>query len=490
MSNMFANALEKEANYTTTENGAIALKSTTDACLDLFGTIGSLRTREEDDIIRLFSMAYAENSLTATKMAFYSRDIRNGCGERRTFRTIIKWLANEHPAAVRPNIKYFGEFGRFDDLYELIGTKCETQMWEFMKTQFNADVAAMNANKHVSLLAKWIKTPDASSESTRKLGIATALNLGYKVPEFKRLLRKLRKYIDVTEVKMSTKQWAKINYSSVPSKAAMNYSRAFSRHDLIRYTDYLDAVKHGKEKINASTLFPYDIIEKIIYGCGKCYMDVLESQWKALPDFVEKGSNSIVIADVSGSMSGRPMATSIGLALYFAEHNIGAFHNLCMVFSSDAKVIKIRGERLVDKIHDIEDSDIWYGSTNLAAAFYKILDIAVTNRIHPSEMVKSVIVISDMEIDEGCSNMTFHEYMSKLYNEAGYELPKVIYWNADSRHDVFHADKNTPNCQLISGQSTTAFKHLIDAIDMSAVELMMNVLYSARYECITVDFED
>lgn len=55
---------------------------------------------------------------------------------------------------------------------------------------------------------------------------------------------------------------------------------------------------------------------------------MFEAQWNQLPNYVEEGTNAIVMADVSGSMTGRPMATSIGLAIYFAERNKGAYHNL------------------------------------------------------------------------------------------------------------------------------------------------------------------
>ena len=59
------------------------------------------------------------------------------------------------------------------------------------------------------------------------------------------------------------------------------------------------------------------------------------------------------MADVSGSMCGRPLATSIGLAIYFAERNIGAYHNLFMTFSSDPDIVILKGETLYQKIHNV-----------------------------------------------------------------------------------------------------------------------------------------
>jgi hypothetical protein len=335
-----------------------------------------------------------------------------------------------------------------------------------------------------------MKTPDASSKETRKLGILTAKKLGYSVYEFKRLLRKLRKYIDVTEVKMSSKHWADIDYEAVPSRAAMIYRNAFRKHDEERYNEYINAVSEGTAKINSSTLYPYDIIEKYLTPWGGIRREidtVLEEQWKALPNYVEGDANAIVISDVSGSMAGRPMATSVGLALYFAERNVGPFHDLCMVFSGDAKVVELKGRFIPEKIYNMF-SDIWYGSTNVRAAFEKILDIAVSNNIPSEEMVKSLIIISDMEFDQGCDDDSMvHAEMAKKFAEKGYTLPTIVYWNVNSRHDTFHVSYDTPNTILVSGQSTTTFKNIIGAIEFTPYELMRQIIDSKRYDNIIID---
>ena len=175
----FSEAMKKQSNLTRTENGAIAIRSTGNACLDLFGSIGSLREADESRICRLFAEAYKENPIMATKIAFYGRDIRGGLGERDTFRKIIKYMAEYHPESIRPNLDLIGVYGRYDDMYCLIGTPVEEDMWQAMKKQFEEDLTNLNDGNAVSLLAKWIKTADASSPKTRKLGILTAKKLGY-----------------------------------------------------------------------------------------------------------------------------------------------------------------------------------------------------------------------------------------------------------------------------------------------------------------------
>ena len=118
--------IKKEANMTLTENGAATLESTGSECLDLFASVGALRRQNDTDIITRFVRAYTENPDIAMKILFFARDVRGGLGERRVFRVIFSWLAENEPASVRKNVEYVAEYGRFDDLLSLIGTACET----------------------------------------------------------------------------------------------------------------------------------------------------------------------------------------------------------------------------------------------------------------------------------------------------------------------------------------------------------------------------
>lgn len=290
---------------------------------------------------------------------------------------------------------------------------------------------------------------------------------------------------------MSANEWDKIKYPAVPSRAMTLYRTAFYKHDEERFGEYINKVTAGEEKINASTLYPYDLVEKV-FGFG--YLGshisedpVVEAQWKALPNYVEPGTNAIVVADTSGSMMGRPMNSALGLAIYFAERNTGAYHNLFMSFSDDSTIHQIKGDTLAQKLRSINMSD-WGMSTNLEAAFDNVLDIAIREKIPAEEMVKSIIVISDMEINR-CSdtNWTFYDQMRAMYAENGYEIPNIIFWNVNSRNDVFHADSNRKGVQLVSGQSATTFKQLVDSIGLTPVELMHKVIDSERYSLITLD---
>ena len=501
----FAQAMKNESTHTYTENGARAKNTSSNALVDLFGTIGSLRQREDLEVTRIFGEAYKADPLLATKIAFYARDVRGGLGERKVFRTIIKYLAQYHPEAIRPNIDLIGVYGRYDDLYELIRTPVEDDMWKAMKSQFEEDLQNLKDDNAVSLLGKWIKTPDASSKNTRALGILTAKKLGYSVYEFKRHLRALRKRIDIVERHLSAKEYDQIKYSEVPSRAMLLYRNSFMRNDSDRYNSFIAKAVKGEAKINSATLYPYDIVKGMLKGygwrVGIAEDAALEAQWRQLPNYVEPNTNALVISDLSGSMTCNnymPLASSIGLAIYFAERNHGAYENLFIPFSSSAHACNIKGETLAQKIeYVIKAGNDYCGSTNLEAAFDEVLNIAVKNRITPEDMVKSLIVISDMEIDSAVGtggwystpakeSWSFYEDMKERFERAGYDIPNVVFWNVNSRHDIFHADANRTGVQLCSGQSASTFKQLMGCIGYTPVEMMLQVINSERYSAIKV----
>ena len=241
----FQEAMRNDGKLTRTENGAVALNTTGNACLDLFGTIGSLRWADEVRIESMFTEAYKENPLLATKCVFYARDIRCGLGERKTFRTLIKYMANHHPESVRNNIDLIGFYGRYDDLYSLVGTQLEDEMFSSMKDQFEKDLDSMKKGCAVSLLGKWIKTSATRNKEGKQLGILTARKFRYENREFNVLVRKLRSYIGIVERDMSAGNWDKIKYPEVPSRAMMLYRKAFERHDTERFSDFTKRALSG-----------------------------------------------------------------------------------------------------------------------------------------------------------------------------------------------------------------------------------------------------
>lgn len=505
----FAEAMREETTHTFTENGAPARNTSGDKLVDFYSIAGALRNADVNRITGSYDDAFSEDPLLATKILFYARDIRGGLGERRLFRIIIKHMAMYHPEALRPNLDLIGVFGRYDDLYELIDTPLENDMWAVMKAQFEEDKIAEANGKATSLLAKWIKTPDTSSKESRRLGCLTARKLGYSVKDFKRILRKLRRAIGIVESLMSAKQWDKIKYPEVPSRAMKIYKNAFLKHDQERFLDFTQKALSGEVKINSSTLYPYDIIEEVLGSSWSGFYvkdgnhDIAEAQWRALPNYVKPGSKAIAMADVSGSMEGRPINTSVGLAIYFAERNEGPYKDMFITFSANPHFQRLKGTTLCEKLANINYKD-WDSNTDLEAALMLICMTAIENNVKPEDMPDALIILTDMEIDR-CVRMnrnhwnrittdddiidswSFYDDVKRYYESNGYNIPNIIFWNVDSRNDVFHADSKRKGVQLVSGQSTAVFKQLMDNIGLTPYEAMLNVINDDRYSCITIE---
>lgn len=496
--NSLSNAMRTEANSTYTENGAKAYGTTNSSLLDLFSVIGALRNRPDSEIERLFDKAFKEEPLYALKCVFYARDIRGGLGERDVPRKLLKHLAETNPCVVATNMQYIPHFGRWDDLYVFVGTPVEHAMWQFMRKQFEEDFENLTryekgekeALLKISLLAKWIKTPDSKSRKTRSLGAYTAIKLGYEVYRFKRILRKLRKALRIVERDICAKTYENIAYSGVPSLAMLKYRKQFMEHDSKRFKAYIEAVSACKSHMNTATLYPYDILRAIVLATDEDEINMLETQWRELPNYADSDDSVIVMADVSGSMAGLPVLISTSLAIYFAQRNKGAFHNLFMTFSGRPSFVDIsRYNGLYETYREARNAD-WDMSTDFVAAMREILNLCVKNKVPPEDVPKAIICITDMEFDAACcaGNQTYiSEMLESEYTKLGYKMPKIIFWNANSRNNVWHAKSDMPNTMLVSGSSASTFKTVIECIDYSPMETMYKTLDNSRYACIKLE---
>lgn len=486
--------MKTEQAKTLTLNGASAFNTTGSALLDLFSSAGSLRRRVSEVPFK-YAKAYTENHSLAIKLAFYTRDIKEGLGERSVGRLMFKTLTELNPKCVKANLENLVNFGRWDDLVYLLDTKVSSEVVELISKQLKEDLNNLNKGKPVSLLAKWLPSINTSSFETRNKANKLAKVLGLSKREYRKALAQLRAYLNVTEVALTEKNYGNIVYPAVPSMAMNRYRNAFKRNDEVRFNKYLKDLEEGKTKINASVLYPYDIIEKYFipqWGdiAFKSEADpVLEEQWKALPNFVNENENVLVMADTSGSMltpNYRPLATALGLAIYFAERNKGIFGGHFLTFSASPKLEKVTGETLLEKIIHTSNAE-WTQNTNVEAAFDLILNSAIKGNVPKEEMPKSIVVVSDMEFDYcGGRNWSFYEEMKERFEKAGYQIPQIVFWNVSSFKDTFHTSANQKGVLLASGQSTSVFKTLVGSLDLTPMQYMESVLNNPRYDCIQV----
>lgn len=472
-------------NKTTTENGALAYKSTRSAVLDLFAQGGAMRAQSDQAMKTLFSKAFAEDETLALKTLFYLRDVRGGQGERRFFKVALDYLAIHNKSALAKNLHLIAEFGRWDDMLHLLDTPVRSEVAKVLRRQLEQD--AVNVP---SLLGKWMPSENASSETTKRHARILMKEFDMKPRVYRKMLSQLRAQIGIVETLLTQKEYAHIEYDKLPSVAGMKYRTAFFRNDEDRYKAFLDSLEKGDVKVNAGTLYPNDIVGKIMrsYYTTSHEVQLFEGQWKNLPDYIgENAQNSLVMADVSGSMSGTPMEVSIALAMYIAERNKGVFHNHFMTFSGNPQLVQIQGKDIVDKVRNIESAD-WKMNTNIERAMLKILNVAIEGNVPADEMVQKLYIISDMQFDQATSvarpNENMFKALARKFEQHGYKLPNIVFWNVRAT-DNTPMQMNDLGVQLVSGYSPSILTQLLNADGKTPYDFMLDVILSERYAKVT-----
>ena len=484
--------MKKNLNLTFTENGAVTNGTTGSDCLDLFSGIGAFRYKSDDEIIKSFIKAFTENPDMAMKILFFGRDVREGLGERKVFRTIISWLGNNEPKSIIKNIEYIAEYGRYDDLLSLLDTKCEKEVISFLKVQFDKDIDAINSGKAVSLLGKWLPSVNASNKETVKTGkrIAKAFNLTDE--KYRKSLSALRVKIKIIENNLREKDYT-FDYKKQPSRALFKYRMAFMNNDNERYSEFLANVSKGKAKLNTNNIYPYELIEPYLSTSflhneqitfTEAEKETLNATWASFPDFCND-EDTLAVIDTSGSMyccsKPTPASVALSLGLYFAEHNKGKFKNHFIEFSNKPQLIEIKGETFADRLRYISQFNE-IANTNIEAVFNLILDTAVKGNYSQEDLPKKLILISDMEFDycvENANETNFNN-AKKAFEEKGYKLPNIIFWNVASRNSNQPVTKNEQGVALVSGVTPRLFS-MVASGELSPYKFMIETISNKRY---------
>lgn len=468
ITNNYLNALHQNTSFTTTQNGALTFSRTESALLDFYAQAGSMRN-SPDKALDLFKKAFSEDNLLAIKILFYLRDVRGGQGERTLFRTCLEWLGTDFPSVFESIITFVPEYGRWDDIFF-----DNTKAISFIATQLELD----KNSDTPSLLAKWMPTINASSKNTVEKAKFMAKSLNLLPIGYRKMIRSLRKKIKTVEEQMSSNRWKDINYSAVPSQASRIYKDAFKKHDEARYSKFIEKAEKGEVKIHASTLYPYQIYKEVQNN----YSPTLEALWNQLPDFTQ-GKNALVVADVSGSMSGDPMSVSVSLALYFAERNKSQFKDYFLTFSAQPTLQKVQGNSLLERMNSIQRSN-WSMNTDLDAVFELLHRTAVVNNIPQSEMPETIYIISDMEFDSGVSFRNPYEAIEAKYLSTGHKVPNIVFWNVNASGSNLPVRAGKRGVALVSGFSPVIFKMVTE--NKTPKEVMLDTINSDRYAQIKI----
>ena len=477
-----------------------------------------------------FKNALIENDEIALANLLYTLDIRNGKGERALFKSYFSALIEMNKDYAIQILPYISELGRWDYVFEGIGTEIEETVYDFIKTHLMIDIKNYNDNKVVSLLAKWlpsIKTHNKKNYFAVKL--AKKLNLTEK--EYRKILSKLRDRLNIVEKHITNKEYEKIDYISVPSKAMVKYRNLFFIKDEIRFNNFIEELKASK-KTKYDNLFMNDFINMYYISLNKVRMssyffktpnlittlnkivstyfnlplkdfedilfnsssnkeqivsllkhfyeekELINTMWEKQSK-IEFDKNVLVVADTSGSMSGIPYDTAISLAIYISQNNKSEqWRNRFMIFSSNCLEFSypkdVKFTDIINKIPSIVEN------TNIDKVFKKILNDSLEKNL---PQLDEVIIISDMEFDmvQDRKDMSNFKYWKSEFAKHNYELPKIIFWNVARNVGSFPVTKLDYGTCLVSGYSKNILKSIIDIDELNPIDIMLKTLEEKNY---------
>lgn len=473
-------------NKTYTDKGARALKTTNDALIDFLFSAGAMRDSNAIEIVKLFDKALAENKDKAMKLLFYIRDCREGMGERRFFRECLKSLIRSgYTKTFIKNMDNIIEFGRYDDLFIVFEDEFDHMfgiqkfVCDFLFKQLEEDLTA----EYPTLLAKWLPTEKSGVKACHIAKKIITLQYNFYTDaasaDYRRKVSKVRKKLNIIEHQITEKSYFAIDYSKVPSMAMKRYQPLFYKYDEDRFIEYLNSVRKGEKKLNASLLTPVDIVQDIINSKKSDYYN---EAWNNLKDFRnDENEGALVVCDTSGSMTinqNRPLATAIGLSIYIAERNHDVFKNKFITFSHKPSLNKIIGDNIVEKVENLEKAE-WAMNTNIDLVFDIILSTAIRYRVSQKDMIKKVFIISDMEFDDADDEAddTLFEYWRRQFINVGYSLPHIVYWNVAGSTKHFPASKYD-DVTLVSGSSAASLQFALNGAESVIRQICNKERYS------------
>lgn len=489
-------------------------------------------------------------------MVFVTRNCRGGKGEKKlSFDTFLEtW--RKYPDTAQKLLALFPHYGYWKDLLLLMVQATEDKLFfnekdlsvaamRLMKEQLTKDLAELSSYKNklkecmdeteikqlkskgpeISLLAKWLpregSSLDKQVEFVQNFTCESGTEWQSKAKaQYRRQVTELTSFLDLPEVLLAAKREEEIKFGRVASKATMNLRRVFLNElkdggirsrDPKRIALADRFLRHVVKKgLKGAQLMPHEIVKKIMHNhrISKTEELVLDAQWKDLwKNVLEQTqkmaetqgcefspSQMVALCDVSGSMGGLPMEVAIALSLGISEITHSAFRGMILTFESQPRWhIVDPSDSIAQKVRSLMRAP-WGGSTDFAAAYDMILEVARSKKLSRDEM-PSLIVFSDMQFNVAAgygggyyyggkrptgSLDTMHDAIRKKFARVAKELGwsdaqpnPIVYWNLRNTggHPV---DKDTANAVLLSGFSPSLLKLVMygDALAEQEVEVV------------------
>jgi hypothetical protein len=439
------------------------------------------------DVLKRCLAKYPEDTCV---LAFQTRDIRGGKGERDLGRSMLKQILTNRPDLAASLIPLLPEYGRWDDVWSLYGISNEVSaiVDSVVLEQFRLD----QESERPSLLAKWLPRQHSADYKVKALATHFAALLfpltpianGQRDMRYRKTVAYLNKCLETTEIKMCGKRWATIEPAHVPGQLYSKNSVAFFNKVKVgrkiqtkgelpdrvecaeNFKKYKESVKRGEVVMKGGdTTMPNEHIHKIINSQYDEDIDsVVQAQWEAIrTKTAEEGGlgKSLFLCDFSGSMAGEPLEVSLAMGILGSELADPAFRNCILTFDEEPKWHTFPdGYTLRRKI------DSMYGkgtglNTNFLAACALVLEKLVEHKVAQADAPTHLIVVTDMGFDKANNGGKWETQFQKVrgdFQAQGYEPPLIVCWNVSSAYTDAHAKAHEIGVVQLSGWSPSVLK--------------------------------
>lgn len=489
----------------------------------------------QEYVTKVFNRGRVDEMRDMFVMAFQTRDIRGGKGERKLFYDFMAALYKHDKVMVLNILRLIPEYGCWRDMWELLKyiPEIKEHIFDIVIKTFEADLAKHKAgNYKLSLLAKWL--PREKSKMYIGLAFMIANRIYVDVAsEHKRIVKyrkdvsMLNKTLKTVEINMCGKVWQEIKPEAVPGRCLKLHTKAFLNERLkkkdidkseeklrypddedrlqcrLNFQDFIHGLSTGEKKAHgANVVMPHELVVKAL----NCYtsedeLAINQGQWESIREETLKLGGlgkSIPMCDFSGSMNGLPKLISLALGILVSEINHKSFKDHILTFDSDPKWHSFSGKNTLKEKLDSIKCDLGQGtSTNFFKACMCILDKMKEHRVPVGEEPEDLIVLTDMGFDQTINRSDkwstqlelirdkFREASNQVWGTgAGWKVPRIVIWNLTAKYADFHAKANQEGVVQLSGWSPS----MLTALQKGGVQVMTpyqgmrTVLDDKRYD--------
>ena len=476
-------------------------------------------------------------------MAFQTRDVRGGKGEKKLFYQFMNVLNRFWPLKVMEMLTLIPEYGCWRDMWEL-WTAVPSLTWrilEVVKKQFMEDLVKAGADqKGMSLLAKWLPREKSSTYKALVYPIAKALYPN-ELSERRQIIRYrketsfMNSALKTAEINMCGGTWRKIIPDNIPGRSMKLHNKAFlnikrGTADELRYPDrkdreecrehfmdYVAKLASGEKKAHgAHVIMPHQLVMKIRNEVLSAEEHiVIQAQWDSIrEETLRLGGlgKAVVMCDFSGSMEGRPLEISTALGVLISECTHPSFKDHILTFDSTPKWHSFIGQTTLKSKLDALNNCGQGLNTDFYKACHMILERMVTHRVPVNEAPEDLIVITDMGFDEAAASQhlsssskhsiwetqlnriryEFKEAGEFIWGEGnGWKAPRIVIWNVSAAFKDFYATANEEGVVQLSGWSPSILK----VLQQGGLEIgtpymgMRAALDDARYDAVRSAFD-